>query len=64
MPRPGLGSASREITGNQPADWLEWMQLQNNVVGVNGPNGARTDGRGALVPSLELRLRLGQHVTA
>jgi hypothetical protein len=27
----------------QPAEWLEWMQLQNNVVGVNGPGGARTD---------------------
>jgi len=26
----------------QPAEWLEWMQLQNNVVGVNGPGGART----------------------
>jgi hypothetical protein len=26
-----------------PAEWLEWMQLQNNVVGVNGLNGARTD---------------------
>ncbi len=27
----------------QPAEWLQWMQPQNNVVGVNGPNGARTD---------------------
>jgi hypothetical protein len=27
----------------QPAEWLEWMQLQNNVVGVNDHTGTRTD---------------------
>jgi hypothetical protein len=27
----------------QPAEWLQWLQLKNNVVGVNGANGARKD---------------------
>jgi hypothetical protein len=27
----------------QPTEWLKWLQLQNNVVGVNSPSGARTD---------------------
>ena len=43
MPRPGSGSASREITGINRADWLEWMQLQNNTVGCNDHTGGRTD---------------------
>src|SRR5690348_9803627 len=27
----------------QPAEWLNWLELRNNTVGVNGLGGARND---------------------
>jgi hypothetical protein len=51
MLRAWLGICIEGDRRYRPAEWLLWMQLQNNGVGVNGP-GRRTDGRVLWYPDL------------
>jgi chitinase len=38
-----LGICIESDSRYQPAEWLKWLQLQNNVVGCNDHTGSRTD---------------------
>jgi hypothetical protein len=38
-----LGICIEDDHRYQPAEWLKWLQLQNNTVGANNANGSRND---------------------